>query len=77
MWINEETEFKMTNWKIVWNRSIDLNRNMGKPVLKKEQSALQYCMRTGFCKIDLCVIVHKLNLGQQLMFLQKRPTLYP
>lgn len=73
-WINEETEFKMTNWKIVWSRRIDFNRNTGKPVLKKEQSALQYWMRTGFCKIDLRVIVYKLNMGQQLLLLQKRQT---
>lgn len=73
-WINEGTEFKMTNWKIVWNRSIDLKRNMGKPALKKGQSALQYWMRTVFYKIDLYVIVYKLNMEQQLLLLQKRQT---
>lgn len=55
----------------------DFNRNISKPVLKKEQSALQYWMRTGFCKIDLRVVVYKLNMGQQLLLLQKRQTWYP
>lgn len=73
-WINEKTEFEMTNWKIVWSRRIDLDRNVGKPVLKKEQPALQYRMRTAFCKIDLFVRVYKLNMGQQLLLLPKRQT---